>query len=340
MLNKWENKWNDQSASSLLQFLSRCHNTSHFDKQDPIGGKQNYPDIQASSPFGFEKNIPNNLTTQLWNLPWTTLINYSVNDRTNLIDSASKLFTQVGADTRHPINEISLWDWGTLVGALYKAAIAGVLLSGQTPPAHDLRWRLLSIRANGLNYITSVTRLPDLLSRQDILGDSLNKARRLLEEEYPLANEVYRDENGSLFVVPDLPNLLSFTDNNGKTLHALILQAFKQGTLRNDSNLALGGEITPIVELDRAAWWGQDPDWQTRNPPHNEIPPVGRLLAQSITSPPSSKDVKQFWQNNVADICTVCGLRPQAKTDRFSFGKVCEICERRRLGTVSLGGES
>ncbi|WP_421658967.1 hypothetical protein [Leptothermofonsia sp. ETS-13] len=68
----------------------------------------------------------------------------------------------------------------------------------QIPFVLDLRWRLLSIRVNGLEYITNVIRLPDLLSRQDILNDSLDKVRHLLEEEYPLGNEVYRDENGSL----------------------------------------------------------------------------------------------------------------------------------------------
>jgi CRISPR-associated Csx11 family protein len=329
------------NCNSLLGYLSRCHNTAHFDKQEPNGGEQDYPGVQISSLFGFEQAVPGDLTNKLWSLPWTTLANsnFSVTDRANLVKKVSELFVQAGADTRRPINEIRLWDWGVLMGALYKAAIAGVLLSGQTPFAHDLRWRLLSIRFNGLNYITQVARLPDLLSREQLLTDALNKVRDLLEEEYPVGNEVYRDENGSLFVVPDLPNLLSFTDNNGRTLHALILQAFKQGTLRNDSNLALGGEITPVVELDKTAWWGQDPawwgqdpDWKTRNPPQNEIPPVGRLLSQSITSPPFPEDVKRFWQNNVADICTVCGLRPQSKTDRISSRKICETCERRRLG--------
>lgn len=327
----------DTNCNLLSNYLSRCHNTAHFDKQEPDGGEQDYPGVQISSPFGFEQNVLNGLTTQLWNLPWTTFANYSINDRANIIQSVSTLFTQVGADTRRPINEISLWDWGTLVGALYKAAIAGALLSGQIPPARDLRWRFLSIRVNGLDYITKVARLPDLLSRQLLLTDSLNKVRQLLEEEYPLGNEVYRDESGSLFVVADLQqNLLDFTNSNSETLRTLILQAFKQGTLRNDNSLVLGGEIIPVIELDTISWWGQDPDWQTRNPPQNQIPPVGRILSQSIASPSSPQDIKLFWQNNVNDICTVCGLRPQGKSDKLSSRKVCDICERRRIDRSQL----
>lgn len=222
-----------------------------------------------------------------------------------------------------------------LVGALYKAAIAGALLSGQTPPAKDVRWRLLSIRVNGLEYITKIARLPELLGRQQLLNNGLDKVRQLIEEHYALGNEVYRDENVSLFVVADLPNLLSFTDNNNEMLNTLILKTFKQGTLRNDSSLALGGEVTPIIELDNASWWGQDPDWQAKKAagqlPQNEIPSVNKVLSQSIASPASPEEIKLFWQNHIAETCTVCGIRPQGQTEKLSSRKVCNICDMRRL---------
>jgi hypothetical protein len=323
------------SCNCLPSYLSRCHNTAHFDKQEPIGGKQNYPGVKISSPFGFEQAVPSDLTDQLWNLPWKTLENYSVSDRVNIVSSIRKLFAQVGADTRRPINEISLWDWGVLVGALYKAAIAGALLSGQIPPTRDLHWRLLSVRVNGLEYITKVARLPDLLGRQKLLNNGLDKVRQLIEEHYVLGNEVYRDENGSLFVVADLPNLLSFTDNNNEMLNALILKTFKQATLRNDSSLAIGGEVTPIIELDNTSWWGQDPDWQAKKTagqlPQNKIPSVNKVLSQSILSAPSPEEIKPFWQNHVAETCTVCGMRPQGQTEKLSSRKTCNICEIRRL---------
>jgi CRISPR-associated Csx11 family protein len=321
----------DTNCNSLPDYLSRCHNTAHFDKQEPDGGEQNYPGVTISSPFGFEQDVPSDLTTQLWGLPWSTLKNDAVNDRANFIEKISKLFIQAGADTRRPINEIRLWDWGTLVGALYKAAISGALLSESIPQARDFRWRLLSIRVSGFDYLTKVTRLPDLLGRQQLLIDGLDKVRCLLEETYPLGNEVYRDENGSIFVVADLPDLLTFTNNSGETLQTLILQSFQQGTLKNDNSLKIGGEITPAVELDEKSWWGQDPDWQTRTPPQNEIPPIGKVLSQTVVSPPSPEVIKRVWQNNVADICTVCGLRPQGQTERLSSRKVCDICEKRRV---------
>jgi hypothetical protein len=113
---------------SLGQFLSRCHNTAHFDKQEPVGGKQAYPGMQLSSPFGFERAIPADLTKQMWALPWASLAPYSQTERQELLSGLGTLFTQVGADTRRSINKVDLWSWGLLVGALYKAALAGALL--------------------------------------------------------------------------------------------------------------------------------------------------------------------------------------------------------------------
>ena len=50
----------------LYQYLRRCHYTAHFDKQEPVDGEQSYPGTKISSPFGFERDIPDNLTKKLW----------------------------------------------------------------------------------------------------------------------------------------------------------------------------------------------------------------------------------------------------------------------------------
>jgi hypothetical protein len=203
---------NDRCQDTLGQFLSRCHNTAHFDKQEPVGGEQNYPGTQISSAFGFERPVGTNLKTRLWNLPWSKLATLA-SDRQNLREAISTLFAQAVADSRRPINEVDLWSWGSLVGALYKSALAGSLLTGRVPSAQDLRWRLLSVRVDGLAYISNVARVPDLLTRQKLLSDALDQVRTLLEVQYPLGSEVYRDQDGSIFIVPDVLDLLSIEDN-------------------------------------------------------------------------------------------------------------------------------
>ncbi len=331
------NLLNDKTweTDTLGKYLSRCHNTAHFDKQDPVGGKQNYPGIQISSPFGFERDVPDSLTNKLWQLPWVSLASYSQAERSKLLKDVRALFSQVGADTRRPINEVDLWGWGSLVAALYKTALAGTLLSsGAVPAARDLRWRLLSVRVDGLAYLLNIVRLPDLLGRHQLLHDGLDRVRCLLEETYPLGNEVYRDENGSLYVVADTANLLGLTDSQGATLHQLIRQEFAKGTLKSNSALQLGGEIVPELNLETQSWWGQDPDWKTKKdtgqPVQNELPTIGALLAFTPRSQPDVAAIVDSWNSRVADVCTVCGLRPQGPGKKAIERNVCDICEQRR----------
>jgi len=341
---------------SLGHFLTRCHNTAHFDKQDleKNYGKQNYPinpsgpsdpsdpSVQISSPFGFERDIPNALTNKLWLLPWTSLASYSHTARNKLHDAVKTLFSQTVADTRRPINEVDLWSWGLLVGSLYKAMLAGVLLRGCTPAAFVARWRLLGVRINGLDYLLKVHRIPDLLARQGIISDSLNRVRTLLEVTYPLGSEIYRDENGSVYVVPDVADLLERTDGNGTSLRELIFQVFEQDTLKDDQTLQLGGEMTPHLELEQKPWWGQDPDYVYKTDPnrgsslygqpvYNEPPGISKFLAQKSASSANAEAIQPFWENREAtDICTVCGLRPQGPSKKAADRNVCDICEKRR----------
>lgn len=73
-----------------------------------------------------EQQTSIDLTTRRWNLPWTILSSYSKSDRQSLIKKLVNYLSKLAQIHAVLINEISLWDWGTLVGRPYKAAIAGL----------------------------------------------------------------------------------------------------------------------------------------------------------------------------------------------------------------------
>ena len=311
--------WNQDT---LGQFLSRCHNTAHFDKQEPVGGEQNYPGTQISSPFGFEKSVGTTLTARLWGLTWSALATLA-SDRQDLREKISILFAQAVADSRRPINEVDLWSWGSLVGALYKSALAGSLLTGIVPSAQDLRWRLLSIRVNGLEYVSDVARVPDLLARQKLLSDALDQVRTLLEVEYPLGSEVYRDQDGSIFIVPDVSNLLRISDNQGTTLEAQIIQTFTRN---------IEGDLLPLATLEQASWWGQDPNWSRNATTTNDkLPDVKGMLTKPVTTQADVQSIEALWQGQSGkwELCPVCRLRPKHEDD-----EVCQTCEDRRIKRI------
>lgn len=309
----------------VKDYLNRCHYTAHIEKQDGDGGPQAYP-AYLSSPFGYEDDtfkIPTGLTADLrTRIPWNLLGHVPFTDlqRAQLGKDISKLFARVGGDTRRPANEITLWEWGHTVGALYKSALAGVLLGFQ-PQANDLRWCLLSVRFDGLAYFTESHRLPDLLARRELLDDALDNIQELLEVTYPLGTEVYRDENGSVFVVPGCEkgncglDVLALTDN-GKSLQQLISDQVRQ---------AIAEERVPKIKMDEDPWWGQDPQRHG----NDELPPLAEHLSPAAIH--SNPDwVAKQWQGRSNDLCTVCGLRPQGPSSKSQDRGVCDTCERRR----------
>ena len=300
-------------------YLNRCHYTAHIEKEDG-NSPQTYP-AYLSTPFGFEASkIPSNLTDALRNKVSWNLIRAPISDRAKLQRELRDLFRQVGGDTRRPGNEITLWEWGHTVGALYKTALVGAYLEramGRAPTkAHDLRWRLLSIRTDGLAYLTNVSRLPDLIARQKILQSALDSVQILLEETYPLAAEVYRDENGALYVVPGTPvDLLNLKNDQDKTLLSLIQQEF-----------ATDGEIVPQVTLDSEKWWGQDPNRQG----NDEIPPAGKLISSPVILQSDASVISDAWQDKQQTICAICGIRPVINSQM----EYCQVCGERRKGRL------
>ena len=312
----------DRRQDTLGQFLSRCHNTAHFDKQEPVGGEQNYPGTQISSAFGFERPVGTNLKTRLWNLPWSKLATLA-SDRQNLREAISTLFAQAVADSRRPINEVDLWSWGSLVGALYKSALAGSLLTGRVPSAQDLRWRLLSVRVDGLAYISNVARVPDLLTRQKLLSDALDQVRTLLEVQYPLGSEVYRDQDGSIFIVPDVLDLLKIPDDQGTTLEKRIIQTFTK---------KVEGDLLPVVTLEQTPWWGQDPNWsRNATTTNDELPDVKGMLTKPVATQADVQVIEDFWQGQSGnwEVCPVCRLRPMPEK-----AEACEHCIKRRSSRI------
>lgn len=324
-LLKWDDSGTRQQFNALGNYLVRCHRTSHFDKQEPLDGTQSYPNIKLSTPFGFEKNVPSNLTDSLWSLPWNKLNSLSEQKWQELRRETRDLFSQVIADRRRPINEVDLWSWGSLVGALYKASLAGTLLTGTVPAADDLQWRLLGVRLDGWGYISNVAHIPDLLARQRLLKDALDQVCTLLEVEYPLGSEIYRDQNGSVFIVPDVHDLLQRTDTSDNTLQAKIVEAFSK---------KMDGDLIPEVTLEQDPWYGQDPKWSRSSPtPSNDkLPHVGDMLTAPIVSQVDAPTIEFLWKGKDGnwEICPVCRLRPM-KEGR----EACEHCLKRRSSRIA-----
>jgi len=312
----------------LAALLGVCHSEAHHDKQEPRQDPTHAQKIPAriSSPFGHEHQTvvtddsDKSLDTRLKNLPITssTLTSRAV------IDRVLEEFKVGLGDTRRPINEVTLADWAATVAALLKAAVAATVLTSNKPAIgkwkepmvidHCIRWRHLRISFNGLAFLHAPS-VPDLLGRQEALKAALDKVKKLLEDDYPLGNEVYRDENGSIFVLPDIADILDYVNEDNKSLRALIQE-----------QMGFDGELVVTPVLDQQSWWAQGPDRDRAD----EIPPIADHLKSTPLSSADPAQAAQWWTGKSADICAVCGIRPQGPAQKAADRKVCQTCEKRR----------
>lgn len=249
-------------------------------------------------------------------------------------------------DTLRPINDVTVWDLGASAAALFKAGAAKFILEGQPKNDDALQkalqaphpqWCFLSIRLNGLAFLGQAHHVTDLLGRQASLSQALDRIQQELEVVYPLGNEVYRDENGSIFVAPAISDLLDWplSESDSTSLGKRLTSLFDETGMASAGRPSppLDGEVEPGMAVSVPAF-GRDLELSTVfiDPP----PPLS----------PRQEQLKTWWDGNPTEqLCTVCQLRPQGygvptdgrsaeqiKADeRKAVGRnVCYVCLLRR----------
>ncbi|MCS7249285.1 MAG: hypothetical protein NZ840_13755, partial [Anaerolineales bacterium] len=210
-------------------------------------------------------------------------------------------------DTRRSANDVTLWDHSYSVATLFKSALAYAVLAGWTNSPRDVRWRLLRVNFDVLALFAKATRIPDLLGYQRAVDQACAEVKRLIEEEYPLGNEVYRDTTGIYFTFPDL--------DLPAELDAEIRRRVEQ--------------VEPELAVRVAVTVG---DGATAQDQLKTILGKARRAAQaelkdSFTSATLSKTLRDAWQNKEisAELCPICRLRPNAEDE-----DACQECLDRR----------
>lgn len=289
-----------------VKLLGKCHDVAHSGKELDDQEMLNMACDRISTPFGFEYLEPDKLFEYLSNSFARHLPLPSKHPRNEVQSNLKEVFQQAWGDTRRPINEVTLWSWSHSVAAFYKAGLAKALTEQREPDCGKIKWQILRIAVNGLDFYGQALRLPDLLIRQKLFHSALYGVRKLLEEDFPLGNEVYRDEMGSAFIVPALDG----DDDAGAKLRQLI-----EGKIKHKfENSEIGGEVVPHLTISK---------------PH----PQGLTLAEALKEEaPLFQDQKRVgsWWQTTADVCPVCGLRPQGPSPKSLTRKVCDVCEQRR----------
>lgn len=235
--------------------------------------------------------------------------------RDAFVPTVSNIFSLTVADTRRPLNDVTLFDQTVASVALFKAALAQIVLKGWKEPnaknvADKYYWRILRIGFSSPAFCGKSLKISDIDARKQLIASLLDEIRHLIETDYPMGYEIYRDEMGSVFVVPDVDDLLNATVDKGNTLSDVISELSR-------THIGIEADVHLFPTTPK-----------TRN-----ILPFGQLVSKTVPEPSPNHawfdDIQTLWSRS-NEVCSVCGLRPQGLNKKALSRNVCNVCEERR----------
>ncbi|MBN2533557.1 MAG: CRISPR-associated protein Csx11 [Spirochaetales bacterium] len=346
-----KNLYNKQKLDNVLgnktSLLGKLLEESHsravggdkgFILNDICTNQQERNFIHLSSAFGYEadniskRNINIEKDCFLFNLQTRLqkVYDFLHQDKNAKTDSEKKFWTQFYtdfqetlqkhlspyiADTRYPVNDIDLYSFHHATAGFFKAGIARILLDPLNKLNYEnisnFEWKLLTVRYNGLDYMMQSGTVNDILGKQRVLKWTLDAVKSLLEVTYPIAYEIYRDENGSVFLFPDLKNS---EDEVYKEICENIEIIFKE---------VLKKDIKPVIHL--------------LSEPKRQLTQMGKIISENTPR------FNQFYPDfnpgkptrNV-DLCQSCHQRfighglTGIDLEKATVRKICGVCFERR----------
>ncbi|MDQ7828654.1 MAG: CRISPR-associated protein Csx11 [Armatimonadota bacterium] len=112
------------------------------------------------------------------------------------------------AETRLPNNDVTVWDQSYVAAALFKSAVAGVILEGSALPwsdgriKHKTRWRLLTVGMGADHYEARAVRIGDWTGARLALDRFFSDVRRLVEVDLAVGSVLYVDGSMHVFSFP------------------------------------------------------------------------------------------------------------------------------------------
>jgi CRISPR-associated Csx11 family protein len=322
----------NNNDNNIIKILKKCDQLDSADDKGIVRRKQSMDNIIISSPFGFHKeNIDLNcLQKRLDDLQsnLTGLFqNYTAGNldiiclRKFVVNNLKTTFSHALGETRIPANDVTLWDHSHSTASLFKSVLCSMTL-GENPNEENLQWRILGFCWDGIGFINKGKKIADILRRNDIIEDIKVNLQNKFENEIPIGNVIYEDNNGIYFTFPALD------DSKSKEL-ARECANIGLEIIRDKSD----NEIWPFFTLSKPSRSLTILDEelkfaaQKRNVP--KMSPtlfIDRKEEKVLDSP----DIPTLKDKDKLDICPLCKFRAKSLENER-----CDVCEERRKGRLT-----
>jgi len=262
-------------------------------------------------------------------------INEIIRARNNLIYGSKVYYLKFLGETRRPANDVTLWDHSYSVATLFKCAVAKNLLdcTEASFDALDYRCQILALNLDVLGILAKGMKIGDVLGYKSKIDELFKKVKCMIEEIYPIGNELYRDTTGIYFLLPEI---------NSQELQAEIIELIKKLCDEVEPELVPAVTFEPMapckpeceikcpsldensdIEKNRRDFEGKIRDALLSLLPGARGKALDELHFPTTSTRFSFQKFDDNWSGQV--ICPNCRLRPMAQNEEN-----CNQCSKRR----------
>ncbi len=328
-LNGETTKWveyfkGDVSSSDTVKkvFFRGCENVnSGIDKGSP---KEQLNSLWIANAFGsFIKELDTNSFDNKRRGFFENLHNFLDNNtfydtpnwqeiRGFVLDELKKWYSNFLSDSRFPVNDVTLYDQAYMSATMFKASIAGTLLN--TTQSQDyisnpqsIKWQILGVQYDKLSLAEKGLKPAHIIWYREQSQKVDNRVKNIIELEYTLGNEIYRDETGVYFLVPD------GIENDFEHIKCQIKTIFKE---------IFSDEVYPYIGFTKASRGTMNLTSLLENAKKNFL-----KADYSLKSPLQNID-------SAIGICQICQNRLVKEKEKDDETLMCDICRERKKGRV------
>ena len=227
--------------------------------------------------------------------------NISYQNYKDFIALIKKYYPKTIGETRRPINEISLYDYAHTIASLVKSNLAQMVIDKWYEPRGKSNWRILKINLNVIELLSKGLKIGDIFGYKAEIEDTYQAIKKIIEFDYPLGNEIYRDSTGIYFSCPDI------ADING--LKSEIIEKLKHlNKLDFSLQIEISGKSRSMVIL------ASEREESLKRIVYPHISDVENLV----------KEFQESKNEGGEDLCPVCRIRLKSVNDER-----CQKCKER-----------
>lgn len=340
-----------QGGESSLDFVKKiffrgCENiNSGIEKGSPK--EQLEGNLWISNAFGsFKKNVESqdfdDARISFYNKLHNFLSCNNYYEKPNWQEIKEFIFTEVKnwysrllSDSRFPVNDVTLWDQAYMTTTMFKAVLANLTiikdsknkLNDYKNNPNNINWRILGIQYDKLKLAEKGYKPQQIEWYREVSKEIDDKIKKLLEYDYPIGNEIYRDETGIYFLVgeglgrdlEDGSSLAKLSDDL-KEIEEKIIDIFKDKSF---------DEFYPAIFLTKTSRGIMNLSYLLEKAKEN-------FLKANWSKKEVDISIEKSESGKAIGICQVCGQRLVFKSDRRNDDKnICDVCfEKKTRGRI------